>query len=104
MCHRVQLAPTSHLRHLLGEEVFLVNSRHHQAVKRVAAPLAAVGWHLDTTHHETGPLIEAIEAVDPARWVIGVQWHPENLVGLKGPAGNVARELFAAFVKAADHS
>jgi len=26
---------------LLGEDVFLVNSRHHQAVKRVAPPLVA---------------------------------------------------------------
>ena len=100
MHHRVQLAPGSRLRALLGEDVFLVNSRHHQAVKVVAPPLTAVGWHLDTVHPETGPIIEAIEATDPARWVFGVQWHPENLVGLKGPAGDAARDLFAAFVAA----
>lgn len=100
MHHRVQLAPGSRLRALLGEDVFLVNSRHHQAVKRVAPPLVAVGWHLDTLHPETGPLIEAVEAVDPSRWAFGVQWHPENLVGLKGPAGDAARDLFSAFVKA----
>ena len=99
MHHRVQLAPGSRLRALLGEDVFLVNSRHHQAVKRVAPGLVAVGWHLDTTHPATGPLIEALEAADPARWVFGVQWHPENLIGLKGPAGDAARDLFAAFVK-----
>ena len=100
MHHRVQLAPGSRLRALLGEDVFLVNSRHHQAVKRVAPGLVAVGWHLDTIHPETGPLIEAVEAADPAHWVFGVQWHPENLIGLKGPAGDAARDLFAAFVKA----
>lgn len=100
MHHRVQLAPGSRLRALLGEDVFLVNSRHHQAVKRVAPALAAVGWHLDTGHPVSGPLIEAIEATDPTRWVFGVQWHPENLVGLRGPAGDAARDLFAAFVKA----
>jgi putative glutamine amidotransferase len=98
MHHRVQLAPGSRLRALLGEDVFLVNSRHHQAVKRVAPPLVAVGWHLDTVHAATGPLIEALEARDPARWAFGVQWHPENLVTLKGPAGDAARDLFAAFV------
>jgi putative glutamine amidotransferase len=101
MHHRVQLAPGSRLRALLGEDVFLVNSRHHQAVKAVAPPLRAVAWHLDTVHPETGPVIEAIEAADPGRWVFGVQWHPENLITLKGPTGDAARDLFAAFVAAA---
>lgn len=101
MHHRVQLAPGSRLRALLGEDVFLVNSRHHQSVLRVAPPLVAVGWHLDTTHNATGPLIEALEARDPKRWAFGVQWHPENLVTLKGPAGDAARDLFAAFVRVA---
>ena len=100
MRHRVQLAPGSRLRTLLGEDVFLVNSRHHQAVKRVAPGLIPVGWHLDTVHPDSGPLVEAVEAADPDRWVFGVQWHPENLIGLKGPAGDAARDLFAAFVKA----
>ena len=100
MHHRVQLAPGSRLRSLLGEDVFLVNSRHHQSVKRVAPSLVAVGWHLDTVHPDTGPIIEAVEAADPSRWVFGVQWHPENLVTLKGPAGDAARDLFAAFVNA----
>jgi putative glutamine amidotransferase len=101
MHHRVQLAPASRLRGLLGEDVFLVNSRHHQAIKQVAPPLRPVGWHLDTAHPDTGPLIEAVEAADPNRWVFGVQWHPENLVTLKGPAGDAARDLFAAFVQIA---
>ncbi|HJW73765.1 MAG TPA: gamma-glutamyl-gamma-aminobutyrate hydrolase family protein [Geothrix sp.] len=99
MHHRVQLAPGSRLRALLGEDVFLVNSRHHQAVKGVAPDLVPVGWHLDTVHPGTGPLIEAVEAADPTRWVFGVQWHPENLIDLKGPAGDAARDLFAAFVQ-----
>ena len=45
-------------------------------------------------------LVEALEAEDPGRWVYGVQWHPENLVGLDQPAGEAARALFRAFAMA----
>jgi gamma-glutamyl-gamma-aminobutyrate hydrolase PuuD len=48
-------------------------------------------------------MIEALEAADPSRWVFGVQWHPENLADLKGPAGDASRDLFSAFVEAAKH-
>ena len=47
-----------------------VNSRHHQAVKTVAA-----GFNVSATAPDG--VIEAIE--DPAaRFCLGVQWHPEN--------------------------
>ena len=47
-----------------------VNSRHHQAVKRVAA-----GFLVSATAPDG--VVEAIE--DPsARFCLGVQWHPEN--------------------------
>jgi putative glutamine amidotransferase len=78
-----------------------VNSRHHQAVKRLAPGLKAVAWDLDTQHPGTGPLIEGIEAEDENRWALGVQWHPENLVGLEDEAGAAARRLFESFAEAA---
>lgn len=99
--HRVALAPGSRLAGLLDTMEVLVNSRHHQAVKAVAPVLKAVGWHLDTVSPLTGPLVEALEAEDPGRWVFGVQWHPENLVALDHAAGEAARALFAAFAEAA---
>jgi putative glutamine amidotransferase len=40
-------------------------------------------------------VIEAIEKTD-ARFVIGVQWHPEGLT----PGDDQARELFRSFVAA----
>ena len=96
--HSVQLEPLSRLAELVGCPEIRVNSRHHQAVRRVAPGFKAVAWHLDTAHPETGPLIEAIEAEDPDRWAFGVQWHPENLVGLEDENGAAARGLFKAFV------
>ena len=99
LLHRVRLDPDSRLSGLLGCSEFSVNSRHHQAVGRVAPGFLAVGWHPETTW-KSERLIEAIEAVEPGRWAFGVQWHPENLVDLKEPAGFIARRIFEAFTAA----
>lgn len=98
--HSVQLDPASRLAGFLGASAFPVNSRHHQAVGRVAPGLKAVGWHPETARNGE-VLIEAIEAVDAGRWAFGVQWHPENLVELEDEAGRVSRRLFEAFAAAA---
>jgi len=66
-----------------------VNSRHHQAVKDVAA-----GFKVSATAPDG--VIEAIE--DPAaRFCLGVQWHPENF----WRTGEF-RPLFEGFVEAFD--
>ena len=65
-----------------------VNSRHHQAVKRVAD-----GFQVAATAPDG--VIEAIE--DPAaRFCLGVQWHPENFFRT-----GEFRPLFEGFVEAA---
>ena len=94
--HFVRVEAKSLLGRALGRVVARVNSRHHQAVARVAPPLKAVAWH-DETLFDTCPLIEGVEAVDTNRWALGVQWHPENLVGLDNDGGEAARRLFRAF-------
>jgi putative glutamine amidotransferase len=67
-----------------------VNSRHHQAVKRVAA-----GFQVSATAPDG--VIEAIE--DPnARFCLGVQWHPENFFRT-----GEFRPLFEGFLDAASH-
>ena len=99
LAHRVRVAADSRLRRLLKADVVDVNSRHHQAVGRVAPGLRAVAWHPDTTLGGQ-PLVEAVEALDASRWTVAVQWHPENLVTLKHPAGTSALGLFQGFAAA----
>jgi putative glutamine amidotransferase len=68
-----------------------VNSRHHQAVKRVAA-----GFKVAATAPDG--VIEAIE--DPAaRFCLAVQWHPENFFRT-----GEFRPLFEGFLEAAQRS
>lgn len=68
-----------------------VNSRHHQAVKRVAS-----GFQVSATAPDG--VIEAIE--DPAaRFCLGVQWHPENF----WRTGEF-RPLFEGFLEACGRS
>ncbi len=84
--HALRIEPTSLLHRTIGDPAS-VNSRHHQAVKQLAAGLRAVAWAEDG-------IIEGAEPVDrTAPWLLGVQWHPEDDVedGLfEGFAGVVA--------------
>jgi len=49
-----------------------VNSRHHQAIARLGPGMIAVATAPDG-------VIEAIEPAAGDRFVLGVQWHPENM-------------------------
>ena len=69
--HPVRLAAGSLAHRILGESA-TVNSFHHQGVKDLPERLRATGWCPDDG------LVEAVE--DPERtFVLGVQWHPEEL-------------------------
>lgn len=99
--HTVSVTHGSRLAQLLGGHSIAVNSRHHQAVKRLGRGLKATAFHPQTLH-EGQALVEGLEAEDPGRWVVGVQWHPENLVALPDAAGDAARGLFNGFVQAVE--
>ena len=86
--HTVELDPRSRLASLAKSSEVRVNSRHHQAIERVAPGLAVSGTSPDG-------LPEAVESAS-GDWVVAVQWHPENLAG-----DPVSRRLFSAFVGAA---
>jgi len=87
--HKVKVKPGSRLAETLGSDEIEVNSMHHQAVKDLGTGLDAVAWAPDS-------IIEGVESTDASRFVLGVQWHPEELCGHSEPA----RRLFAAFVTA----
>ena len=76
IAHDVSLGPGSRLEQLMGHAAvggrLPVNSRHHQAVGRVA------GGFVVTSLSPDG-VVEALE-LPPARFCLGVQWHPENFV------------------------
>jgi putative glutamine amidotransferase len=99
LAHRVTVDPASRLQGLVGSQEVEVNSRHHQAVARLAPGLRAVAWH-GATEKDGQPLVEAVEAQDASRWVVAVQWHPENLVALDHPAAAAALGLFRGFAQA----
>jgi len=78
------------LGRVLGALEVEVNSMHHQAIKRLGEGLREVAWAPDG-------IIEGIEMPGDDRFVLGVQWHPEELVG----QDQAARNLFTAIVDAA---
>ncbi len=89
--HEVQITAGSQLHQILQCDTIKVNSRHHQALKRVAPALKVVAVAEDG-------VIEAVEGY-PERKILGVQWHPENMatVGESAPM----QRLFEFFTKEA---
>lgn len=88
--HGITVAGDSRLARTLGAEQLRVNSLHHQSIARTGDPLRA-------TAHSSDGVIEAAEARDPDWWMLGVQWHPEEL--LRTPE-DWDRRLLAAFAAA----
>ena len=72
---------------IVGALELEVNSMHHQAIKTLGRGLREVAWAPDG-------IIEGVELADGDRFVVGVQWHPEELVARDA----AARSLFAALV------
>jgi putative glutamine amidotransferase len=87
--HKVKILKNTFLNKILNENHLDVNSHHHQAIKKISESL------LIAAKSECG-IIEAVEnKAEP--FLIGVQWHPEDLIDNYSSFIN----LFSELVKAA---
>ena len=59
---------------ITGKDFICVNSFHHQSVK-IPAPCCEI------TAASSDGVIEAMESVKNGKFLMGVQWHPEELMG-----------------------
>jgi putative glutamine amidotransferase len=90
--HDVIIASGTQLADIAGPGEHAVNSRHHQAIARLAP-----GLRMSAAATFDG-LIEAAE-LPGQRFVIGVQWHPEDRIQCEAD-----RKLFEGFARAVmDH-
>ena len=91
--HEVSLERGSLLAEALGGTKVGVNSTHHQAVGKIAKPLAATANSIDG-------IIEGMEFAPGARsmlpWLLAVQFHPERLF----PQHAEHLDIFKSFVQA----
>jgi putative glutamine amidotransferase len=91
--HRVRVERGSALYSVLGAEDVTVNSAHHQGVDRLGAGLRVAAVSEDG-------LIEAMEGTEPGRFLLAVQWHPEEMHYHRPDM----RALFERFVSACAES
>jgi len=89
LAHPVRIVPGTRLHTLLGVDGVEVNSFHHQAA-------SALGHGLVATAFAPDGVVEGIE-LPSARFVLGVQWHPEAFWKERRFAS-----LFRALVRAAE--
>jgi len=89
LAHEASVKLDSVIGRIFGSERIMVNSMHHQGVKKL-------GTGLNPTVIAPDGLIEGVEGSESG-FLVGVQWHPEMLI--EKDAGT--RRLFEAFVEAA---
>lgn len=83
-----RLAAASGLERVRDGFAVTINSSHHQSVR-------ALGRGLRMAAVAPDGVIEALEHEPHKHWVVGVQWHPERMVG-----HSLSESLFHALVEA----
>jgi putative glutamine amidotransferase len=87
LIHEVQIKKNSLLNKIYQKEVLLVNSFHHQCIKKIANSFEVIAESKDQ-------VIEGIIHNGP-EWIVGIQWHPEMLY----KKYEVHRQIFKEFIK-----
>ena len=88
--HSLEFADESLIARLItNKNDVRVNSHHHQAVGKLGENLKSTAWAKDG-------VIECIEDTREARFVLGVQWHPE----LSWKTDALSRNIFTEFISA----
>ncbi len=88
--HGIAIEDESRISKMVGSRETVVNSSHHQA-------LLMPGRDLRITARAPDGVIEAVEWMGDENWVVGVQWHPERMMG----SDPLTRALFGSLVKEA---
>lgn len=83
--HPVEVREGSLLAECVGKGTLMVNSTHHQAVK-------TVGSGLQPSAVAPDGVIEGVESKDGS-FVVGVQWHPEQMIDTVPPHLGVYKTL-----------
>ncbi|MBD3107033.1 gamma-glutamyl-gamma-aminobutyrate hydrolase family protein [Bacillus sp. AGMB 02131] len=104
LIQHTQIAPRYHTSHYINikkdgllyeiaqSERMRVNSYHHQAVRRISP-------YLSISATANDGIIEAIES-SSKKFVLGVQWHPENMFATDDAfAGSLFRRFINACIK-----
>jgi putative glutamine amidotransferase len=84
--HGIEITPGAQLDDIYGDGEIRVNSSHHQAVRRVSNKFRVAAVAPDG-------VIEAIEAIDPDWFCMGVQWNPAS-----DTASALDMQLFEALI------
>lgn len=83
LLHTIKIAKNSTLHKIFPNNI-KVNTRHHYALKKVQEPFKITAISEDN-------IIEALEYIDDNHFIIGVQFHPEDL--------DNAENLYNYFIK-----
>lgn len=74
--HTIKINKDSSLQSILGDKI-VVNSRHNYAL-----PKNKINYKIGATSNDG--IIESIEYIDDNHFLLGVEWHPEDMDNMEG--------------------